>query len=72
MKLLIITLATATIFLIGCKNEIKADTQIQNRSTTKTRIKTEVKKEEVTYPLQIKPMGFDRNVSYLPKKKDNC
>lgn len=72
MKLFIITLSATTIFLVSCKNEIKADTQVQNRSTTKTRIKTESKTEEVMYPLQIKPLGFDRNMTYLGKKKDNC
>ena len=72
MKLFIISLAAANIFFVSCKNEIKADTHLHNRSTTKTRIKTEGKAEEVIYPLQIKPLGFDRNVSYMVKKKDNC
>ncbi len=72
MKLFIITLAATTIFLVSCKNEIKANTQLQKRSATKIKIKTESKKEEVMYPLQIKPLGFDRNMTYLGKKKGNC
>ncbi len=72
MKLIIITLAATNIIFVSCKNEIKADTQLHIRSVIKTKTKTESKKEEVTYPLQIKPLGFDRSVNYLGKKKDNC
>lgn len=72
MKLFIVVMAATTILLVRCKNEIKANTQAQNKPASKTKIKIKTKKQEVTYPLQIKPLGFDRNVSYLPKKKDNC